>query len=114
MKIGEKIKQRRTELKWSQRDLAEKMGYNHSTITRIEAGKIDIPQSRIVQFAEVLGVSIAYLMDWQEVQKNNDTITDAVVRMRTDEEFLSVVECLLLLDSEKISSVKQLILTFQK
>ena len=67
MKIGEKIKLRRNELGWSQRDLAEKMGYdNHSTIARIEVGKIDIPQSRIVQFAEVLGTDIAYLMDLEE------------------------------------------------
>ena len=62
MAIGERIKERRKELKWSQRELSDKMGYsNHSTITRIEAGKVDIPQSRIVQFSEVLGVSIAYL-----------------------------------------------------
>lgn len=65
-KIGEKIKQRRKELRWSQRDLAEKMGYNHSTVTRIETGKIDIPQSRIVQFSEVLNVDISYLMGWEE------------------------------------------------
>lgn len=69
MKIGEKIKRRRTELKWSQRELAEKMGYNHSTITRIETGKIDIPQSRIVQFSEVLDVSVAYLMGWEEQEE---------------------------------------------
>ena len=69
MNIGEKIKLRRKELRWSQRDLAAKMGYNHSTITRIETGKIDIPQSRIMQFAEVLHTDIAYLMDWEEEQK---------------------------------------------
>lgn len=65
MNIGEKIKLRRKELRWSQRDLAERMGYNHSTITRIETGKIDIPQSRIVQFADVLHTDVAYLMDWE-------------------------------------------------
>lgn len=69
MNIGEKIKLRRKELRWSQRDLAEKMGYNHSTITRIETGKIDIPQSRIVQFADVLHTDISYLMDWEEEKK---------------------------------------------
>lgn len=73
MKIGEKIKLRRKELRWSQRDLAEKMGYNHSTITRIETGKIDIPQSRILQFAEVLNTDIAYLMDWNE---ENEKLAD--------------------------------------
>ena len=76
MKIGEKIKLRRKELKWSQRDLAEKMGYNHSTITRIETGKIDIPQSRILQFADVLHTDIAYLMDWSEDQKEKPVQED--------------------------------------
>ena len=66
MKIGEKIKARRQELKWSQRELAAKMGYNHSTITRIESGKIDIPQSRVLQFAEVLHTDVGYLMGWEE------------------------------------------------
>lgn len=74
MNIGEKIKLRRKELRWSQRDLAEKMGYNHSTITRIETGKIDIPQSRILQFADVLRTDIAYLMDWEE-NENEKPIT---------------------------------------
>jgi transcriptional regulator with XRE-family HTH domain len=79
MNIGEKIKQRRKELRWSQRDLAERMGYNHSTITRIETGKIDIPQSRIVQFAEVLHTDISYLMDWDEKEKpvqENDRLSE--------------------------------------
>ena len=46
------------------------MGYsNHSTIARIESGSVDIPQSKIVKFSEVLGVSISYLMGWEE-EKN--------------------------------------------
>lgn len=112
MTIGDRIRKRRNELRWSQRDLAAKMGYNNnSTITRIESGKVDIPQSRIVQFAEVLGVSIGYLMGWvsEETSKKNDTITDAVVRMRSDEEFFSVVGDLLTLDADKLSAVKKLL-----
>lgn len=63
--IGERIKQRRQELKMSQRDLAARMGYtDHTTITRIEAGKSDPPQSRVVQFAKVLGVTPGHLMGW--------------------------------------------------
>ena len=62
--IGEKIKQRRVELGLSQRELAEKVGYSHhSTLTRIEAGTVDIPQSKIRQFASALNVDISYLMD---------------------------------------------------
>lgn len=71
MTIGQKIKERRIEIGWSQRDLAKKMGYgNHSTIARIENGAVDIPQSRIVQFADVLGTDIAYLMEWEKKEKS--------------------------------------------
>ena len=67
MKIGEKIKQRRIELDWSLRELSNRMGYaNHSTVARIESGAVDIPQSKIVKFAEVLNVPVAYLMGWDE------------------------------------------------
>lgn len=70
MEIGEKIRQRRVELGWSQRDLAFKMGYtNNSTIAKIEQGKVDVSQSRVIQFSKVLGVSIAYLMDWDNSSK---------------------------------------------
>lgn len=63
--VGTRIKARRKELQLSQRELAEKMGYqNHSTITRIEAGKVDLPQSRISQFAEVLDTTPAHLLGW--------------------------------------------------
>ena len=83
MNIGEKIKQRRKELRWSQRDLAEKMGYNHSTITRIETGKIDIPQSRILQFAEVLHTDVSFLMDWDETEKpvQEDELSENVKKL---------------------------------
>ncbi len=50
----------------------------------------------------------------REMQKNNDIITDAIVRMRSDDEFLSVVRGLLTLDAEQMSAVKQLLLVLQK
>ena len=67
MEIGEKIKLRRNELGWTQQQLADKMGYtSKSTIARIEKGNNDVAQKNIAKFAEVLNVSIAYLMDWTE------------------------------------------------
>lgn len=50
----------------------------------------------------------------KEMQKNNDIITDAVVKMREDEKFLSVVENLLKLDADKMSAVEKLLLVLQK
>lgn len=74
MTIGNRIKDTRIQRGWSQRDLAKRMGYsNHSTIGKIESGKVDIPQSRIVQFADVLGVTVAYLMNWEEDKQRQST-----------------------------------------
>ena len=52
--------------------------------------------------------------EYREMQKNNDIITDAVIRMRSDDEFFSVVGGLLTLDADKMSAVKQLLLVLQK
>jgi repressor LexA len=47
------------------------MGYKtKSAINKIEMGINDVSQSKIVKFAEVLGVSIAYLMDWEDDEKS--------------------------------------------
>lgn len=110
MNVGAKIKQRRLELGWSLRELAKRMGYaNQSTVARIEAGAIDIPQSKVVKFAEVLGTTVAYLMDWEEVQKKNDTLSDIVIRMQMDDKFRSAVESLYKLDDKKLSSILTLL-----
>ena len=110
MTTGEKIKQRRMELGWSMRDLAKRMGYaNQSAISRIEKGEIDIPQSKVVKFAEVMGTSIAFLMDWEEVRKKNDVLSDIVIRLQTDDVFLSAVESLYKLDQKKLSSILNLL-----
>ena len=76
MTTGDRIRACRIVLKWTQRDLANKMGYkNHSIIARAERGEIDLPQSRLLQFADVLGVTPGYLMgleDPSENQKNQE------------------------------------------
>lgn len=70
--IGEKILLRRKELGMRQEDLARLMGYkSKSTINKIELGINDIPQSKIVRFAEVLGTTPGYLMGWEDTPALN-------------------------------------------
>ena len=115
MNIGERIKQKRMELGWSQRELANKMGYSdNSTLARIENGKVDVYQNKIVQFSEVLGVSIAYLMGWEEEEQKNDLIAEVVLKMRTDTDFMSAVETLYKLDKDKLQSINQMLNTLFK
>jgi transcriptional regulator with XRE-family HTH domain len=69
--VGDNISIIRKRLGWTQEDLAKRMGYkSKSTINKIELGINDIPQSKIQQFAEVLGTTPAQLMGWEEEQKN--------------------------------------------
>ena len=111
MTIGERIKIRRNELKLSQRELSDKMGYsNHSTIGKIENGKVDIPQSRIVQFAEVLGCSVAYLMGWdEEIKKNPKATAERHFEILMDEDFVGMFDEFHSLDSKKRKIVIDLV-----
>lgn len=112
MHIGERIKARRISLGWSQRDLAAKMGYkNHSAIARAESGAVDLPQSKVMQFAEVLGVTTGFLMGWvdQQTSIKNDQLAKLVMRMRQDDEFFSLVSDLAALDEKQYRGVKQLL-----
>ena len=67
MTIYERIRQLRIDNKMSQTDLAVKMGYKDgSMITKIESGKVDISQKKIIAFAKALGTTPSYLMGWTE------------------------------------------------
>lgn len=104
MNIGEKIRKRRIELGWTQQELADKMGYtSKSTINKIEKGRSDVAQKNIAKFAEVLGVSIAYLMDWEEdytVTINDPTMGELTLLIETatpeqKENLLAIAKALL-------------------
>ena len=113
MEIGEKIRIRRMQLEWSQRELARRMGYtNNSTIAKIEQGKVDVTQARVVQFSQVLGVSIAWLMDWEEAEKKNDQLVPLVTRLRKDSKFMNAVQMLDTLTPQQFEAVMQMLLAF--
>ena len=58
MELYENIKKYRKINEWTQQELAEKVGYtDRSVVSKIEAGKVDLPQSMIMKFASVFGVS---------------------------------------------------------
>nr|DAP79953.1 MAG TPA: helix-turn-helix domain protein [Caudoviricetes sp.] len=63
-KIGIKIKELREYKQLSQTQLAEIIGYKDKTsIAKIEAGKVDLPQSKIIAFSKALDVTPSYLLD---------------------------------------------------
>ena len=67
--IGDRIKERRIALGWTQEELADRMGYKtRSSINKIELGIQDIPQSKISEFARVMATTEAYLLEWTDEQ----------------------------------------------
>ena len=72
MNLYERIRQLRISAGMSQDDLAHAMGYkDRSMITKIESGKVDISQKKIIAFANVLNTTPAYLMGWADELEEN-------------------------------------------
>lgn len=64
MTTGQIIKKLREDKGLTQEQLADLMGYAHkSSINKIEMGKNDLPQSKLIEFAKVFGVSPAELLN---------------------------------------------------
>lgn len=115
MKIGQRIKIRRKELKMSADELGRKLGKDRSTIYRYENGDIEnMPLDILPELAKALDMTQHELIGWEHVQKNNDTIADIIVRLRTDPDFLSVVTGINSLDEEKLNGVKNMLAAFLK
>lgn len=103
----------------SRREIAETLGLSYFTFSDWVNGKKYPRMDKVEMLANYFGILKSDLIEekteeHKEMQKNNDTITDIIVRMRTDDEFLSVVEKLNGLDADKIQGVKQLLNAFQK
>ena len=119
------------------RELAEEWGFPYSTVTEwINAKKYPrIDRIEIMaNYFHILKSDLVERKDEQNerrkiMQKNNDIRTDIVMRMRTDSDFLFLVESLynrndseiidlmktlLALDKDQISGVKQMLNAFLK
>lgn len=63
MSVGANIKKRRFELRMSQQELADAMGYRtRSTIAKIESGENDVSQKKLQRFAAVLDTTAEALI----------------------------------------------------
>ena len=113
--IGERIKNAREKADLSLNDVASKLGVNKSTILRYENGEISKVKAPIIDgLAKALHVSPHYLMGWEEIESKNDFIAEAVLKMRSDNTFMSVVEKLYTLDHDKLESINQMLNTLFK
>ena len=83
--IGKRIRTRREELGITQEELASRLGNkSKTTIAKIENGTNDIVQSKVIEFAQVLDTTPAYLMGWlqyDERTSGKEASDDKVIKM---------------------------------
>lgn len=102
--IGVRIMERRQQLGLTQEELAFRMGYKtKSAINKIELGINDVSQSKVVKFAEALHTSVAYLMGWEEEQKEKPTVQDDEL----SEDMVELIDCIKKLPEDKIQMLLQ-------
>lgn len=113
MTKGQRIKELRERRKMTQEELAKKLNTTKQTISKYEKDIVtNIPSDRIEALSKVLNSTPEYILGWEKVQQFNSVLADLTIRMRTDNDFFSVVEGLNQLDAVQLSSVKQIVETF--
>ena len=90
LKLYENIKVLRLEQRMTQDELARRAGYtDRSSIAKIERGMVDLPQSKIKQFAKIFGVTPSHLMGWDASPEDLGAMAATVLR---DPDLLRLVQ----------------------
>jgi transcriptional regulator with XRE-family HTH domain len=101
--FGSYVKYLRTKKGWSQEELATRCGYTSdtrkSTINKIEAGKSDLPASKIRTLATVFGIAPSDLIDPPTEERDAMLVCELFERCHGKEAF-EMVSDFLLLDPE--------------
>lgn len=98
----------------SRKDLSQALGISYYTVTDWVNGKKYPRMDKVEMLANYFGILKSDLIEektveHREMQQKNSTLADITVRMRTDNEFLSLIEGINQLNSEQLASVKQIV-----
>ena len=106
---------RQMELKGkTRREVCAALGFSYYTFSDWVNGKKYPRMDKVEMLADYFGILKSDLIEekteeHREMQKKNDTLSDIVIRMQTDDVFLSAVESLYKLDQKKLSSILALL-----
>ncbi len=101
----------------TKRELAEIIGVASSTFNEWTKGNKYPRIDKIEMLANYFGILKSDLIEertqeHRQMQQINSVLADLTIRMRTDNDFFSVVEGLNQLDAVQLASVKQIVETF--
>lgn len=93
--------------------ISEDLGFPYSTLTDWVNGKKYPRIDNIEKLASYFEVSKADLIeDFAEIKKDNERLAAIIIKLRTNNELLDVVERLMSLDKNKLESLRRLLDTF--
>lgn len=98
----------------SRQDISDALGISYFTVTSWVNGSKYPRMNKVEQLAKYFGILISDLVEekteeHREMQKKNDALSDIVIRLQTDDVFMSAVESLYKLDQKKLSSILNLL-----
>ena len=118
MNIGDKIRVARMNKGMTQEELGKAVGVQKSAIAKYESGRVvNIKRTTLKSLSDILGIAPSELIFEtyiEEEQKKNDIQSDIILKMRTDDDFMSAVETLYKLDKEKLQSINAMLHTLLK
>lgn len=112
--VSERLREAMDIRKKKQIDLVRETKIAGSAICRYLSGEYEPKSKPIYKLARALDVAENWLMGYDvpmersKAQKNNDAIADIVIRLQSDEEFLSVVKSIYAADKESFSLILHL------
>jgi repressor LexA len=94
----------------SRREVSEALGVSYYTFSDWVNGKKYHRMGKVEALAQYFGILKSDLIEekteeHREMQKKNDALSDIIIAMRTDDEFMSIVEAIYKMDKEKRSSL---------
>lgn len=98
----------------TRQDISDALGISYFTVTSWVNGSKYPRMNKVEQLAKYFGVLISDLVEekteeHRQIKKENDTLSDIVIRMQTDEVFRSAVISLYKQDQKKLLSILTLL-----
>ena len=118
-KTSDRLREAMTARGKKQADLVRATGLDRGSISSYLSDKYEPKQNAINKLAIALGVSEMWLwgydvpMERTPMQKKNDAIADIVMKLRKDDELLSMMEDISKLDDEKRQAIKFVLNTYK-
>lgn len=118
-KTSDRLREAMTSAGKKQADLVRETGLDRGSISSYLSNKYEPKQNAINKLAIALGVSEMWLWGYDvpkertAEQKKNDAIVDIVMKLRKDDELLSMMEKISKLDADKRQAINFVLNTYE-